>query len=125
MASLNSNVKLSILHIYPGAKKISDEEMQAEFHPKLDKVKSKMIELSKTMIDASEDKISNVVLAGNVEETMLNFIGENNFDLAIIGINSNGSDNKLGSHAISIIEESNVPVMIVPNNSSESGTGTN
>lgn len=66
-------------------------------------------------MDFSDDKIRNVVLSGNVEETMMQFIKEHSFDLVIVGINSNGHDNEIGSHTVRVIRESGVPVMIVPN----------
>lgn len=76
-----------------------------------------MNQLSHNISDLSDDRIKNVVLSGNVEETMMQFIKDHKFDLVIVGINSNGHNNDIGSHTVRVIKESGVPVMIVPNRS--------
>lgn len=118
MSRLNDAVKLSILHVYPLAKK---GRKSPETNPVLEEVKDRMNKLAKNLTDHSEEIIRNVVLSGNVEDTLLKFIKENQFDLVIVGVNSNGANNEIGSHTVSVIEKSGVPVMIVPNNPSPYG----
>ena len=83
-----------------------------------------MNKLARDLIENPEEKINNVVLSGNVEETMLKFIDENEFDLVILGINGNGSDNNVGSHTLSVLEKCCTPVMVIPNNSRVNGVIT-
>ena len=89
----------------------------------IDQVRSRMEELSKSLIDGPEERIRNVVLSGEVEKTILNFIHKNDFDLVIVGINSNGFDNVPGSHALQVIEKSGAPVIVVPNSTDNHGGG--
>lgn len=126
LAKLNSRATLSILHIYPLASKYSNGNGAIHPSAKMDEVKLKMNELAKDFLENPSDKIKNVVLSGNVEDTMLKFIEENNFDLVILGINGNGQDNTIGSHTMSVIEKSGTPVLIVPNTSvKQNGAVTN
>ncbi|MFK7953390.1 MAG: universal stress protein [Ekhidna sp.] len=115
-----NNADVSILHIFPLVSKFSSDKKELELPVKLEQLKSKMDILSS---DFNEDakKITNVVLPGNVEHTMLKFIREHDFDLVIIGINSHGETNEMGSHTVSIIERSGTPVLIVPNNKHSNG----
>ncbi|MEQ9404075.1 MAG: universal stress protein [Cyclobacteriaceae bacterium] len=114
LAKQNEEATLSILHIFPSTSQ-SGDDTPSEFRPRMDQVKAHMNELSKSLLEASEDRIKNIVLAGDVEKAILKFIHQNDFDLVIVGINSNGFDNIPGSHALRVIEKSGTPVMIVPN----------
>lgn len=113
MSRLNKDVKLSILHVYPVSK--SHKNGTASAQPVLKDVEDRMNKLAKNLTDESDEIINNVVLSGQVEDTLLNFIKENKFDLVIVGVNSNGANNEIGSHTISMIKKSGIPVMIVPN----------
>jgi len=106
---------LSILHVYPVVSRYLDIRTPVEIPVKMNELKLRMNQLAQDFMENPDDKIQNVVLSGNVEETMLRFIKENNFDLVILGINGNGSDNNMGSHTLSIIEKSGTPVMVIPN----------
>ncbi|MEM9340846.1 MAG: universal stress protein, partial [Bacteroidota bacterium] len=125
LTKFNQDAVLSILHIYPSVSRFSEGKNKSEVPHKMDEVKSKMNSLAKDFLENPEDKIRNVVLSGNVEETMLQFIQDNDFDLVILGINGNGLDNTVGSHTLSVIEKCSTPVMIVPNKSDHNGTPTN
>ncbi len=119
LSRLNVSTKLSLLHVYPVSSKYIDRTEEDTNEEILALMKSRMNELSHSLIEKSEELINNIVLSGNVDEVMLQFIKENEFDLVIVGINSNGQNNELGSHTIRVIKESGVPVMIVPNKSAD------
>jgi len=116
LSQLNGNVTISFLHIYPVSSKYSKKDHPRASDYQLESVKERMNHLSRGLSDFSE-RIKNVVLSGNVEEIMLQFIKDHTFDLVIVGINSDGQTNQIGSHTVKIIRESGVPVMIVPNRS--------
>ena len=105
--------KLSLLHVYPIATKYQEDIEDTE--KKIEHMKNRMIQLSNDLNEKITDAIENVVLPGNVNDVMLEYIENNRFDLVIVGINSNGQNNDIGSHTINVIEKSGVPVMIVPN----------
>ncbi|SNT27288.1 Nucleotide-binding universal stress protein, UspA family [Ekhidna lutea] len=109
---------ISFLHVYPDSSRYSGKELPNVTESQLQQFKERMNHLSQNLIDFSDDKIQNVVLTGNVEKTILQFIKDHQFDLVIVGINSNGSTNEIGSHTVKVIRESGVPVMIVPNRTS-------
>ncbi len=119
LTKLNQHAVLSILHIYPLVSRFSNGKNGKEIPDKMKEVQSKMNALSKEFMDHSDEKIKNVVLSGNVEETMLQFIREHDFDLVILGINGNGLDNTMGSHTQSVIEKSSTPIMVIPNNTAD------
>lgn len=121
LSHIYDDAKISFLHIYPVSSKYSLNDKPKASEKLLTEVKARMNQLSNRMLEHSEEKIDNVVLSGNVEQTMLQFIKEHEFDLVIVGINSNGQNNEIGSHTVSIIKQSGVPVMIVPNSSSDHG----
>ncbi|GAB4230285.1 MAG: universal stress protein [Ekhidna sp.] len=112
----NHEVRLSLLHVYP----VSNSRKQVVATPVLDGVKSRMNKLAKDLT-SNPEIIKNVVLSGSVEKTLIDFIKENKFDLVIVGVNSNGSTNEIGSHTASLIEKSGTPVLVVPNNPSPYG----
>lgn len=117
LSQLNRNATISFLHIYPVSSKYSKKSHPQASDHQLEEVRERMNHLSKGLSELSEERIKNVVLSGNVEETMLQFIKDHKFDLVIVGINSNGHSNDIGSHTVRVIKESGVPVMIVPNRS--------
>lgn len=108
---------ISFLHVYPMSTRYSKNEKPEVAESLLLQMKERMNHLSQSLMDFSEERINNVVLSGNVEKTMLQFIKDHKFDLVIVGINSNGRTNEIGSHTVKVIKESGVPVMIVPNRS--------
>lgn len=74
-----------------------------------------MTKLSNDLKQGAHTKINNLVVSGNIEEKLLDFVDRNSFDLVIVGVNSNGEDNSPGSHTSKLIEESNTPVLVIPN----------
>lgn len=117
LSKLHGDAIISFLHIYPESSKYSHIKGPKTKEGQLEEVKNRMNLLSHELSDISDDRIQNVVLSGNVEDTMMEFIKTHDFDLVIVGINSNGHDNEIGSHTVRVIKESGVPVMIVPNRS--------
>lgn len=106
-------MKLKFLHVYPLSKRNSDHiEKDSSM---IAAVQNRMDKLAKDLSDKSEEVIENVVLSGDVEEKLIEFISQNHSDLVIVGVNSNGVNNEIGRHTLSIIEKSGVPVLIVPN----------
>ncbi|MEQ6168808.1 universal stress protein [Ekhidna sp. MALMAid0563] len=118
LSKLYKDATISFLHIYPASSRYSHKNEPTANMKQLEEVLHRMNQLSHDISDLSDDRIQNVVLSGNVEETMMKFIKEHSFDLVIVGINSNGHDNEIGSHTVRVIKESGVPVMIVPNRTS-------
>jgi len=116
-----NKAELNILHVIPTVSRFSDDKSIQQLPDKLEEVKSKMNELSKGLVEVNRVAIQNHVLPGNVAQTMLDFIKRNTYDLVILGVNSHGSGNDLGSHASLVIEKCNVPVMVVPNNVRSNG----
>lgn len=110
-----NNAELNILHVIPMVSRFTNDETLQKLPEKLDQVKSRMNELSRGLAEEGSVAIQNHVLPGNVAQTMLDFIRNHSYDLVILGVNSHGAGNDLGSHATLVIEQCNVPVMIVPN----------
>ena len=119
ISRLNSHASLSFLHIYPVTSKYVDVGKRKTNDEELDRMRSRMNQLSHSLSISDNENINidNVVLSGNVDEIIAQFMHENQFDLVIVGINSNGQNNDIGSHTVKLIKESGVPVMIVPNRS--------
>lgn len=116
LSRLNNDATISFLHIYPNSAKYSLKDSKKANQHVLEEMKDRMNQLSLSLSDQSMERINNVVLSGNVEDTMLKFIKEHKFDLVIVGVNSNGINNEIGSHTVSLIEKSGTPVLVVPNN---------
>lgn len=116
-----NSAEVSILHIFPLVSKFSTNQKELDLPMKLEELKSKMDRLSMDFKGSESQKITNIVLPGNVEKTMLSFIQEHDFNLVIIGINSDGDTNEMGSHTVSLIERSGTPVLIVPNKEHPNG----
>jgi len=106
---------LTLLHIYPITAKFSKQKLAREITDEVDRIKSKMEKMSDEISNERGLKISTIVLSGNVEDQLLTFVKEHQFDLVIMGVNSNGENDTPGSHTLKIIEESSAPLLIVPN----------
>ncbi len=74
-----------------------------------------MTKLSNDLRKNEKTQINNLVLPGNIEKQLLDFVTQNSFDLVIMGVNSSGEDNSPGSHTAKLIEESDTPVLVIPN----------
>ena len=105
ISRLNSQARVSILHIYPQSPLLESSEHIST----MEEVKAQMNHLAMSLTDDADQVIDNVVLSGNVADKMLQFIHENDFDLVIVGINSNGKNNEIGSRTARVIKESDVP----------------
>jgi nucleotide-binding universal stress UspA family protein len=112
----NHNARLNLLHIVPTVSRYSKDTKHQHLPEKLEEVKDRLNDFSKNLSEEMKVPIENFVLPGNVADTMMNFIKDHEYDLIILGVNSNGSDNELGSHTSMVIEKCGVPVLIVPNN---------
>ena len=119
LAKLN-NAQVNILHVIPFVSRFSNTKSQQHLPEKIDEIRLRMNDISKELSEESV-KIENMVLSGNVEETMLELIDRKEYDLVILGVNSHGTNNELGSHTSLVIEKSGIPVLIVPNNTHSHG----
>lgn len=108
--------EISILHVYPVASRYSKASEQNDLKPKMEKVREHMTKLSDDLKSNSQTTINNLVVPGNIEEQLVKFVDNHSFDLVIVGVNSTGADNSPGSHTAKLIEESNTPVLVIPNN---------
>jgi nucleotide-binding universal stress UspA family protein len=113
---------LLMLHIYPIVSRFSLDKNEVALPVKLDEIKTRLNEISKDISSNSDVKIESKVLPGNIESTLLQFILDNQFDLVVLGINSHGANNELGSHSTSLIEKCGIPVLIVPNKKVKNGS---
>lgn len=103
--------KISILHIIPSNDKSLENGKMKE---KINTLKGKMDDITKKLMNGSSDLMDVVVLSGNIESTILEYIQSNGFDLIIVGRNSGGDSDEIGSHTFSILQKSQIPVMVVP-----------
>lgn len=106
---------LLLLHIYPLVSRFSLDKNEVAVPVKLNEIKNRLKEIAKEISTNTKVKIESKVLPGNVESTLLLFLSENPFDLMVLGVNSHGANNELGSHATTLIEKCGIPVLIVPN----------
>ncbi len=108
---------ISLLHVFPVATGYLAEENSAlEYEEKLNNVKRNMEKITRELAEENKQSITNEVISGNVNEALLEFVEAHEFDLVIMGVNSNGSDNAPGSHTTRLIEKSSTPILVVPNN---------
>ncbi len=108
--------EISILHIYPVASRFSNESGTDNLIPKLNEVKENMIKLSEDLRKDESTKINNLVVSGNIEQQLIDFAAKHAYDLVIVGVNSSGEDNSPGSHTKKLIELSDTPILVIPNN---------
>ena len=101
---------ITVLHVFP----VSKNSEQPLFE-QLENVRNNMEKLSNELTEESGQEITNVVVSGNVNEALTEFITKNQYDLVIMGINGNGQDNNPGTHTVNVITQSSVPVLVVPN----------
>lgn len=120
MAQLN-NAELNLLHIVPTSSKFTNQRKEKQLPENIDKLKVRMNDFSKGLMDGNAIHIQNHILLGSVAETLLDFIQDHQYDLVILGVNSDGFSNELGSHTSFIIEKCGVPVLVVPNTLSSNG----
>ncbi len=108
---------ITLLHVYPSnskfdskSKRFKDEEQE-----EMNRIKREMKSFCEGLIKGKGLNIDSVILKGWVNEEILEFVKNHNFDLVIMGVNSNGFDNRPGSNIFKMIERVNAPLMIIPN----------
>jgi len=106
--------RISVLYIYPIAP--SAQAMPQEMFDQLEKVRLNMGTVIKDLSEEMKMETTNIVIAGNVRDTLLDFVNRHEYDLVIMGVNSHGTDNTPGTHTLNVIEQSKSPVLVVPNN---------
>jgi nucleotide-binding universal stress UspA family protein len=106
---------LYLLHVYPMTSRFDLDPNEPALPVQLEQMRTRMENLSTSLISNGDKPIHNVLLSGNIEDQLGNFLDDEKFDLVIMGVNSSGDDNKIGSHTLRLIEKTGVPVLIVPN----------
>lgn len=105
---------LTILHVFPTGNG-SEDTMEFKIEDQLIKVKANMEKIGKGLTEENNQRMTNVVISGNVRKELQAFVDAHNFDLVIMGSNSSGSHNKPGTHTMNMIEHSKTPILVVPN----------
>ncbi|MEQ8337560.1 MAG: universal stress protein [Cyclobacteriaceae bacterium] len=109
---------ITLLHVYPSSAKFDNrtKSLDSELNSDLKGLEQRMTTFSRELSKGKDLEIDSVILSGWVDEEILSFIQKNDFDLVIMGINSNGLDNRPGSHITQMIEKTSTPLMVIPNN---------
>lgn len=109
--------KVTLLHIYPSSAKFSSRSNNNNHNdsPEMDRIRNKMMSISTELVNGRDIQIESVILRGWVEKEIIDFLEENSFDLIVMGVNSNGLNNRPGSHITKMIETTGTPLMVIPN----------
>ncbi len=109
---------ITLLHIYAANAKFDTQAKYSNEGLKtdMDRIKQRMVSFSKELSKSKKLEIDSVILKGWVDEEILFFIQNNDYDLVIMGVNGNGMDNRPGSHITKMIEQTSTPLMVIPNN---------
>lgn len=115
--SCDRSSTITLLHIYPSSARFDRKSkwIREEDSQEMGRIKQKMKSLCDELTKGKNLKIDSVILKGWVEEEIIDFIKNNEFDLVVMGVNSNGLDNRPGSHITKMIERTSTPLMIIPN----------
>ncbi len=105
----------TVLHVYPAATE-DEQNVPQELFEQLEKVRTNMEVITNELTEEQKVQTTNIVVAGNVHETLLEFVQRDKYDLVLMGVNSHGSDNSPGKHTLVVMEQSNIPVLVVPTN---------
>ncbi|MEQ8548376.1 MAG: universal stress protein [Cyclobacteriaceae bacterium] len=111
--STSRHVCITLLHVYP-SKKADDFGTDTD-QRNISDLKREMQRFCAEIEETVDACIEPVLLVGDVNKEIIEFIKKEPYDLVIIGVNSNGSNNDPGSHTAEIIKSSTVPVLVVPN----------
>jgi len=111
--SKSRHVCITLLHVYP-SKNFDDFHTDTD-QQNLSALKLEMQRFCTEIGETVDACIEPVLLVGNVNKEIIKYIQKEPYDLVIIGVNSNGSNNDPGSHTSEIIKSSAVPVLVVPN----------
>lgn len=110
--------RLTLLHVYPTSHKkeiLAGTADQKELR-NISEFEEEMHNLCDHLQPQHKNiKLDCAVKTGDVNQEVLQYLKEQQCDLIIIGVNSNGQDNKAGKHAAAILEAAQVPVMMIPN----------
>ncbi|WP_258099911.1 universal stress protein [Marinoscillum pacificum] len=110
--------EITLLHVFPSSAKFDSRKGELDLSD-LDAIDEIKLQMDAFCMDLhSQYKVTYhpVILGGAVHEEICQHIRENDYDLVIIGVNSNGVDNRPGSHTSEIIANCHTPVLIAPNN---------
>lgn len=109
--------EITLLHVFPSSARFDSRKGELDIQDlnAIDDIKLQMDVFCVDLHSQYKVVFHPVILGGAVQEEICQYIKENDFDLVIIGVNSNGVDNKPGSHTSEIIENSHTPVMVAPN----------
>lgn len=101
-----------MLHVVPGKK---GGQARQTAH-----ISQKLSELTKSLnTNGIEGLISGITKSGMVTTEILNHLREVPYDVVVMGVNGNGGMNmEMGRNAKVIVENSNIPVQLIPNKKS-------
>lgn len=100
---------MTLLHVRPSKKNKSEETTKG-----LADIESKLNAFGTEWANKVSE-IRSVVLEGNVSGEVHDFLAKSAFDLIVMGLNGNGGmNNEIGKNARSILQESNIPVLVLP-----------
>jgi len=116
--SCGKTASITLLHVYPASAKFDTRTkyLNSELNADLERLKKRMTTFSDELSKGKDLEIDSVILNGWVDEEILEYVQKNDFDLVIMGVNSNGLDNRPGSHITQMIEKTSTPLMVIPNN---------
>jgi len=109
--------RLVLLHVYPMQKRnrgrLKEDSKESRGLAQFEK---EMRTLCQQIQPSHKNiKLECAVKTGDVDQEILDFLDQEHCDLIIVGVNSNGEDNKVGKHAAKLLELARVPVMMIPN----------
>lgn len=105
--------KMTLLHVVPGRN--SSQARQAAH------MSAKLCELTQNLnTNDMHNHIAGLTKSGMVVSEILKHLKEVAYDIVVIGVNGNGGLNmEMGRNARGIVENSKVPVQLVPNKKSD------
>ncbi|MBV6645802.1 MAG: universal stress protein [Cyclobacteriaceae bacterium] len=108
---------LTLLHVFPSMNnKLLTGRKQEPMNGKLEMIQTKLKSFSEEFKNGHKFPISSVVRKGNIGSEVRKYLNEYPCDVVVMGLNSNGGlDSTLGHNTKEIIENSGVPVLVVPN----------
>ncbi|WP_421877877.1 universal stress protein [Marinoscillum sp.] len=108
---------ITLLHVFPSSAKFDSRKGELDIKDlnTIDEIKVQMDAFCMDLHSQYKVSYHPLILGGAVQQEICQHIQENDFDLVIIGVNSNGVDNNPGSHTSDIISNCHAPVLVVPN----------
>ncbi|MFY0607025.1 MAG: universal stress protein [Cyclobacteriaceae bacterium] len=110
---------ITLLHVYsPRTRFISrDRQGQAQSDKTIESLRRELSEFCNRLETSNHIQIKPELLEGDVDREILKYIKEKSPDIVLMGVNSNTMDNQPGSHLRYIKAHTNVPLMVVENDS--------